>query len=846
MVSPSTLPSGNGSNATGQDNQNDSSDTTSMSGTLRKRGLFGRKKKDRLSSGTNSGSDLLGNRTSDTSSAGGLRGVLEEPCSGDLVYRVVVQNADSVMAADKGISSDVFCKLKFATSKKWLKTETVWKTLNPIWGAEFILNAPSNDKVPPTLEFQLFDEDGLMTSDDYLGGAVLVLNPHQTDPKLVKWNTEDPDPNFPTMTKASIKLQNLKNDKDLIKMAKFHNNDIGTLHVWIQQLPSDSLDVAVDKEKVMKNSLLVMVTPISGISLRPTTLKSAQKGILSYVEMRVGQMKRKSKHSKGLDPDYKEPHEFYVRDAHRILTLSLLDKHADSKGKLLGRTMVDLQKIGTESEEMVLPISPTDESCCLRVAVSVNKMFHDEESSGDDDDDDDEAAEMLFGDELGDEVDGTENRASVPKQASGISRLLSGVVGDTGKKKAPKYGGLLRIKVIKARKLKASDRGGVSDPFCYVEVDKKRMRTDTQLKTINPVWNKDMKFKVNDILSDIQFMIYDEDLKKSGSDMEFLGKVVVPMNQIVNGLEEWLALKTEDGMARAKGELLVRMSFEVKNVVHALKYCSVNPVENLTEKSKKFKLRQVKQSVDRLSVQIKGIVGCAMVISKILKWDYGFVTTIFAMVVYSFLCLYFALWMLPCALLLVFAINYFSANNHSSDTWKTYYRMTYVDDDDSDSDDEDSGDEGAVESKASGGKKTGFRARLDGYLEQARAAQQATGMVASLLERITNLCTWVVPAMTYVLVLLLAVVGIVMLIIPMNFFILAGGLFVFIDNGRARYNLKTKKVKTKKSSAKPLPIDILERVPDSIEIRQKRRLAPQAVSQMALEKARATVADAEA
>eukprot|EP00041_Stephanoeca_diplocostata_P006553 m.88112 g.88112 ORF g.88112 m.88112 type:complete len:96 (+) comp16429_c0_seq4:70-357(+) len=64
--------------------------------------------------------------------------------------------------------------------------------------------------------------------------------------------------------------------------------------------------------------------------------------------------------------------------------------------------------------------------------------------------------------------------------------------------------------------------------------------------------------------------------------------------------------------------------------------------------------------------------------------------------------------------------------------------------------------------------------------------------------------------------------------------------------GRARYNLKTKKVKTKKSSAKPLPIDILERVPDSIEIRQKRRLAPQAVSQMALEKARATVADAEA
>lgn len=109
-----------------------------------------------------------------------------------------------------------------------------------------------------------------------------------------------------------------------------------------------------------------------------------------------------------------------------------------------------------------------------------------------------------------------------------------------------------------------------------------------------------------------------------------------------------------------------------------------------------------------------GIVGCLLVVTKILKWDYGFVTTIFAMVMYSLLCLYFALWMLPCALLLVFVFNYFSANNHSSETWKTFYRMSYVDDDDSDSDDEDSGDEGAVESKASGGKKTGFRARLDG------------------------------------------------------------------------------------------------------------------------------------
>lgn len=128
---------------------------------------------------------MQASRNNGSTAPGGLGGISEECSGSDHVYRVVIESADNVMAADKGISSDVFCKFKFVSSKKWLKTETVWKTLNPVWGAEFILSVPTSDKSTPTLEFQLFDDDGLMTSDDYLGGASLCLNPLLNDPNTV-------------------------------------------------------------------------------------------------------------------------------------------------------------------------------------------------------------------------------------------------------------------------------------------------------------------------------------------------------------------------------------------------------------------------------------------------------------------------------------------------------------------------------------------------------------------------------------------------------------------------------------------------------------------------------------
>ena len=58
--------------------------------------------------------------------------------------------------------------------------------------------------------------------------------------------------------------------------------------------------------------------------------------------------------------------------------------------------------------------------------------------------------------------------------------------------------GSLVVKVYRAKGLYAADLGGVSDPFCVLELDNTRVQTHTEYKTLDPVWQKvNIHFKNN-------------------------------------------------------------------------------------------------------------------------------------------------------------------------------------------------------------------------------------------------------------------------------------------------------------------------------------------------------------
>lgn len=61
------------------------------------------------------------------------------------------------------------------------KSSVITKSLNPYWGEEHILPVPKSmlskfRNRGPLLELGVFDSDGKMQKDDFLGGSVVIMN----------------------------------------------------------------------------------------------------------------------------------------------------------------------------------------------------------------------------------------------------------------------------------------------------------------------------------------------------------------------------------------------------------------------------------------------------------------------------------------------------------------------------------------------------------------------------------------------------------------------------------------------------------------------------------------------
>ena len=129
--------------------------------------------------------------------------------------------------------------------------------------------------------------------------------------------------------------------------------------------------------------------------------------------------------------------------------------------------------------------------------------------------------------------------------------------------------GHLIVKVMKAQGLHSADLGGKSDPFAVVEIVNDRLQTQTEYKTLAPVWQKvftlyvelilfdklsnhiDFFSDIRDIHDIVEITVYDEDKDHK---YEFLGRVQIPLLRVKNGERRWLKLKDKTLRKKAKGE----------------------------------------------------------------------------------------------------------------------------------------------------------------------------------------------------------------------------------------------------------------------------------------------------
>eukprot|EP01083_Nonionella_stella_P083425 230704_1 len=75
----------------------------------------------------------------------------------------------------------------------------------------------------------------------------------------------------------------------------------------------------------------------------------------------------------------------------------------------------------------------------------------------------------------------------------------------------------LKVQVISAKDLEASDLLGTSDPFCKVIANKQTWKTATIQKTLTPKWDEQTQFVFFDKPNDIKFEVFDAD-KRSKAD----------------------------------------------------------------------------------------------------------------------------------------------------------------------------------------------------------------------------------------------------------------------------------------------------------------------------------------
>jgi len=122
--------------------------------------------------------------------------------------------------------------------------------------------------------------------------------------------------------------------------------------------------------------------------------------------------------------------------------------------------------------------------------------------------------------------------------------------------------GQLLVEVISARDLLAKDRRtGSSDPFCEVSLGDETYKTEIVSRDLNPVWNEEFYFEVENESQELNVAIWDWNLIGSS---EFLGMVAVPLKEVLDGIsrEQNYKLQPRPGKKdETKGEIRLRIHY---------------------------------------------------------------------------------------------------------------------------------------------------------------------------------------------------------------------------------------------------------------------------------------------
>ncbi|XP_052634187.1 multiple C2 and transmembrane domain-containing protein 1 isoform X2 [Harpia harpyja] len=658
---------------------------------------------------------------------------------------VTLRRGQNLAARDRGGTSDPYVKFKLE-GKEVFRSKTIHKNLNPVWEEKACILI-DNPREP--LYLKVFDYDfGLQ--DDFIGSAFLDL--------------------------TSLEL-NKQTDVTLsLKDPRYPDHDLGSILLSVLLAPREEQREVFQSQSLRLSDLhrksqlwrgIVSITLIEGRELKAMDANGLSD---PYVKFRLGHQKYKSKIvPKTLNPQWREQFDFHLYEERGgIIDITVWDKDAGKKDDFIGRCQVDLSTLSKEqTHKLEMPLEEGEGCLVLLVTLTAS-------------------AAVTISDLSVNSLEDQKEREEILKRYRPMMMFHN--LKDVG---------FLQVKVIRAEALMAADVTGKSDPFCVVELNNDRLLTHTVYKNLNPEWNKIFTFNIKDIHSVLEVTVYDEDRDRSA---DFLGKVAIPLLSIQNGEQKAYVLKNKELTGPTKGVIYLEIDV-IFNAVKASIRTLMPKEQKYIEEENRLSKQLLLRNFIRMKRCIMVLINAAYYISSCFDWDSP-PRSLAAFLLFLFVVWNFELYMIPLALLLLLAWNYFlivsGKDNRQHDT--VVEDMLEDEEEEDDRDDKDS-------------EKKGFMNRLYAIQEVCVSVQNILDEVASFGERIKNTFNWTVPFLSWLAIVALSVFTIILYFIPLRYIVLVWGINKFTKKLRNPYAIDNNEL-----------LDFLSRVPSDVQVVQYHEL----------------------
>ncbi|NWZ50209.1 MCTP1 protein, partial [Haliaeetus albicilla] len=731
---------------------------------------------------------------------------------------VTLRRGQNLAARDRGGTSDPYVKFKLG-GKEVFRSKTIHKNLNPVWEEKACILI---DNLREPLYLKVFDYDfGLQ--DDFIGSAFLDLTSLELN-KQTDVTLSLKDPRYPDHDLGSILLSVLlapreeQREVTMLMRKSWKRSSKVTFSMWSSAFffwkdcdvlpnvpsrtgnlchgiysPSNCVLITLfcvssnqNHERFQTQSLrlsdlhrksqlwrgIVSITLIEGRELKAMDANGLSD---PYVKFRLGHQKYKSKIvPKTLNPQWREQFDFHLYEERGgIIDITVWDKDAGKKDDFIGRCQVDLSTLSKEqTHKLEMPLEEGEGCLVLLVTLTAS-------------------AAVTISDLSVNSLEDQKEREEILKRYRPMMMFHN--LKDVG---------FLQVKVIRAEALMAADVTGKdsfskSDPFCVVELNNDRLLTHTVYKNLNPEWNKIFTFNIKDIHSVLEVTVYDEDRDRSA---DFLGKVAIPLLSIQNGEQKAYVLKNKELTGPTKGVIYLEIDV-IFNAVKASIRTLMPKEQKYIEEENRLSKQLLLRNFIRMKRCIMVLINAAYYISSCFDWDSP-PRSLAAFLLFLFVVWNFELYMIPLALLLLLAWNYFlivsGKDNRQHDT--VVEDMLEDEEEEDDRDDKDS-------------EKKGFMNRLYAIQEVCVSVQNILDEVASFGERIKNTFNWTVPFLSWLAIVALSVFTIILYFIPLRYIVLVWGINKFTKKLRSPYAIDNNEL-----------LDFLSRVPSDVQVVQYHEL----------------------